>query len=378
VDILDHRALNRATLARQLLLERADISAFEALERLFGMQSQIPADPYTGLWSRLRAFDPIELSGLIAERKAVRTHLMRWTIHLVTAPDFALLRPLIQPVLDQRFLNGSPFGRLLKETGLDLRRLTEAGLELVDERPRTFPELRAALADRWPDHDAESMARGVVTFVPVVQVPPRGLWGATSRPTWASAAAWLDRPLDPTASLDQLVLRYVAALGPATVMDAQAWSGLTRLREVFDRRRPDLLIFRDERGRELFDLPEAPRPDPDTPAPVRFLPVFDNVLLGHADRARIMDDVAKRRLFGAGTIGNIGSVLVDGAVRALWRLMPGSGGRGGAIEIEPLGRLTREHRSEVGAEAGRLLELLSPGATMVRILRTGADLGRRR
>jgi hypothetical protein len=373
--MLGRKALSRATLARQLLLERADLPVADAIERLFGMQSQIPNDPYVGLWSRLRDFRPEELSRLLTERRVVRTHLMRWTIHLVTARDFALLRPLIQPVLDQRFLSGSPFGRLLRETGLDLQELTEVGRELVAERPLTFPELRSALVERWPDHDAESMARGVITFVPAVQVPPRGVWGSTGRPTWASAESWLGRPVETAPSLDELVTRYLAAFGPASVMDVQAWSGLTRLRDVFERLRPSLRTYRDEGGRELFDLPDAPRPDPDAPVPVRFLPVFDNVLLGHADRIRIADDRTRGRLFGAGTIGNIGSVLVDGGVRALWRLRAGDDA---ALEIEPLARLSRENRAAIVNEGAGLLDFLAPGADTVRILRIGADLGRRR
>ena len=359
-DRLSQRALNRATLARQLLLERTGLSVAAAIERLVGMQAQIPTDPYIGLWTRLKDFQPEELARLIERRRAVRIHLMRWTIHLATARDVDMLRPTLQPMLDQRFRTGSPFWRQLD--GIDHEELVAVGRRLVRERPYTLVELGARLRERWPEHDAESMARAVVTFVPVVQPPPRGVWGAGGGATWVSAETWLGQPIAAEPALDALVLRFLRGFGPATTMDVQAWCGLTKLGEVVDRLRPKLRIFRDEDGRELFDVPRAPRPDPDTPAPVRFMPVYDNVVLGYADRRRLLSEQARLTLFGSGSIGHLGSVLVDGTVRAVWRLERDRGGAA-TMPIDPLDRLSKEQRATVETEGSRLLAFLSPDAT---------------
>jgi len=367
-DRLSSRALNRATLARQMLLERTDLSASAAIERLVGMQAQIPTDPYIGLWTRLRDFQPEQLARLIEGKRAVRIHLMRWTIHLASARDVHLLRPTLQPMLDQRLRTGGPFWRQLR--GIDHARLVAFGRRLLAERPLTLVELGARLRERWPRYDPASMARAVVTFVPAVQPPPRGVWGQKGQATWIAAETWLGRGDPIAAAPDAMVMRYLKAFGPASVMDAQAWCGLTKLDEVVERLRPRLRAFRDEDGRELFDPPRAPRPGPDTPAPVRLLPIYDNVLLGHADRTRVLPSSARAELFGGGSIGDAGGVLVDGTVRATWRL---DRDRRGAqtMRIEPLDRLTVGERGSVEDEASRLLALLSPDGTVgaVRISR---------
>jgi Winged helix DNA-binding domain len=322
------------------------------------MQGQNPLDPYVGLWSRLDGFRPERLSGLLESRRAVRLPLLRATIHLVIAEDALRLRPLVQPVLERTFLTGSPFGRALN--GANLEAVTAAGRASMGEGPRTRGELRRLLGERWPDRDPNALAQAITYLVPVVQVPPRGLWGRTGQAAWTQLEAWGGRrDRDGTDGLDFMVRRYLATFGPATVADIQAWSGLTRLREVVDRLRPGLRTFFDEHGRELYDVPRAPLPDPDTPAPPRFLPVFDNLYLGHADRSRIVEDDVRRRLFDDGLAR--GPVLVDGFIEASWRL---AGDRGVVtLLVEPFRRLSKRHAEAVSEEGDRLLAFLAADAT---------------
>jgi Winged helix DNA-binding domain len=342
-EVLTRRTLNRALLERQLLLQRSSLSAAEAIEHLVGLQAQAPATPYVGLWSRLEKFRPEELSELIETRGAVRIALQRSTIHLVTARDCLGLRPVVQPVLDA-------FPKRLSE--LDAAGLTAAGRALVDEQPRTFAELGALLAATW-DREPADLANAVRALVPLVQVPPRGLWGRSGQARHTSAEAWLGRPLETATEPDELVLRYLAAFGPATVKDVQVWSGLTRLREMVERLRPGLRSFRDEHGAELLDLPDAPRPDPDTPAPPRFLPEFDNVLLSHADRTRVIAGEHRRRIF----VGNgiRAALLVDGFVRGTWKLDRDTA----TVSVEPFEPLSREDRVTVSEEGDRLAAFLT-------------------
>lgn len=355
-EVLDHRALNRALLARQLLLERSPADPLTAVEHLVGLQSQNPMDAYVGLWSRLRGFRPESLAGLMTGRDVVRIALMRSTIHLVSARDCRALRPLIQPVLD-RSAQGQ-FGRRL--AGVDRGELAAAGREMVEGRAATIGEIGSELTQRWPGVDPLVLGLAVRSLVPLVQVPPRGVWGARGRAAHTSAESWLGGPLDESPEVDALVARYLGAFGPASVADAQRWSGLTGLGVVFERLRAGLRTFRDERGKELFDLPDAPRPDAGTPAPVRFLPVFDNVLLGHADRSRLAaggrwDPTDPHT--GTAVIGQ-GTFLVDGFLRGVWRTETG----GAVLSVRPFTPLATGECEAVVAEAGRLGSFLSPAA----------------
>jgi hypothetical protein len=350
-EVLERRALNRALLERQMLLGRHNLSALDAVERLAGMQAQEPDAPYLGLWTRLEDFEPDELARLISDRRVVRVPLMRSTIHLVSDRDCLKLRPVIQPVLARAF-SGSPFRRKLE--GLDLDELLAAGLAYLEDRPRTRAELSALLAERWPDRDPLSLAYAITFLAPLVQVPPRGIWGESGQATWTTTESWLGRPLDPTSSPDEIFLRYLAAFGPATVADARAWSGLGGLREVFERLRPQLITFRDERGRELFDVPGAPLPDPETPAPPRFLPAFDNALLSHNDRTRIIPEEHRKMLSRDRFMRG---VLLDGFACASWKTEQ----RGGKLTlvIEPFEPLTEENRDVLAREGERLLGFLA-------------------
>ena len=350
--MLGRRALNRALLERQLLLRRRRVAVPDAVERLVGLQAQVPRDPYVALWSRLDRFRPEALAEPIAERRAVRMGLLRATLHLVTDRDALGLRPILEPVMQRTLYGQSPFGRALD--GLDVDELKAFATRLLVELPRTRAELIPFLAERWPDHDAAQLSYAAMYLLPLVQVTPRGVWGLTGRSAFTTVEHWLGRPFDAETAPEEMVLRYLAAFGPATPGDARSWSGLTGMREVLERLRPRLRTFRDERGRELFDVRGAPLPDPDTPAPVRFLPEYDNVQLGHDDRSRIVPPGLK----GWTEVG-WGSVLVDGFGAARWRAE--LDGDRATLWVEPFSKITRTDRAEISEEGERLVTFLAPG-----------------
>jgi hypothetical protein len=347
---LTQRELNRAILQRQLLLRREPVPAIDVVERLVGMQAQVPTDPYTALWSRIADFDPAELSADIEERRVVRAvMLMRTTIHLVSARDCLEIRPLIQPVVERQW-RYSPFAKAL--AGLDVDEVLDAGLALLAERPQTAGAIGKRLADRWPDRDPSSLGHAVRWLVPMVQIPPRGLWGRGGQPVLETVERWLGAPLSKKPSLDELVLRYLAAFGPATAKDFGVWSWLTGIGEVVERLRPRLVTYRDEAGRELFDVPDVALPDPETPAPVRLLPEFDNLLLSHDDRSRMADPAYR------GGPWWHGSLLVDGFLVGTWRPERRPGGM--TLRIGLYRPLADAELTDVEAEAARLVAFLVP------------------
>ncbi|MFJ3189341.1 winged helix DNA-binding domain-containing protein [Streptomyces halstedii] len=351
---LDTRALNRAALARQLLLDRAELPPLDAVAHLCGLQAQEPQEPFTGLWSRLSGFAPADLDGLLTGRRVVRTHLMRRTVHLVTADDALAWRARHDAMLRQRVLG--TYRRELE--GVDLDALAAAVRALLaDGEPRTMTGIAGALADRWPAPGRRALGEmAVAALVPMVQLPPRGLWRVRSGVRNRPLAHWLGRePLPPSPqgtdpAGEALVLRYLAAYGPAASADLRAWCGLAGLPAAVAAVRDRLVAFRDERGRELLDLPDAPRPDPDTPAPVRFLPAFDNAVLGYQDRGRIIDD-AHRGL----SVRGARMVLVDGRVAGTWTVDAGT------VDVGPLRGFSRAERTAVREEGGRLALFLSDG-----------------
>ena len=371
--VLSLRAVNRALLARQLLLERPRLPAsgparaaqvVQTIEHLVGLQAQAPFPPYYGLWSRLGGFRPDDLAALITDRSVVRIALMRGTIHLVSARDCLPLRRLVQPVIERG--TRGVFGRQL--AGVDATMLAAAGRRLVEAEPMTFSQLGQALTAHWPDHPPAALAQGVRAFVPLVQVPPRAVWGQAGQSLHTSAERWLGQRVPPAepvhpvrpasrAELAQLVTRYLGAFGPATVRDVQAWSGLTGLKAVLEQLRPALLTFRDEQGAELFDLPTAPRPGGEVPAPVRLVTEFDNLVLSHADRSRVISAEATKRLY---TVNGVipGSVLVDGFVAGMWRITRSR--NAATVTIEEFAPI--RERDALTAEAERMLAFGAPGA----------------
>ena len=354
---LSTRALNRSLLARQMLLERAGFPAERVMERLVGMQAQEPPNPYVALWSRLTDFNPDELVLLLENRSAVRaTTMLRTTIHLVTAADAVWMRPILQPVAERTFTH-TPFARAV--AGLDLGEVIAHGRALLTGAPMTIAALGKRLAERWPDRAPGALGYVIRFHVPLVQVPPRGLWGRRGQPILALTDEWLGRPMAAEAPVDELILRYLAAFGPATPADVQTWSWLTAVRPVLERLRPRLRTFRDEAGRELFDVPDGPLPDPDTPAPVRFLPEYDNLFLSHQDRSRIADPRHK----GAPYLKGV--VLVDGFIRAFWKVTRQDATA--TLLVRPLEPVAASDRRDVREEGDRLLEFAHGDASRRRV-----------
>lgn len=390
---LSVRELGRASLARQDLLARANRRGAPApvsppgsphppaadvlaeITHLVGLQSQAPDPPYVGLWTRLEAFDPQTLSALLTERRVVRIALMRGTVHLVTADDAPVLHALLRPLFVRQLRTSSQHARHL--AGLDLDDLAAAGRDALDAAPLSPADLGRALAPRWPDVPPTALAQGVRGLLPLVQVPPRGLWrarGGTST-RWATAESWLGRTGPELTDADErlsvladVALRYLAAFGPAGVADIQRWSGLTALGGVVETIRPQLVAFTGPDGRELFDLPDAPRPPAGTPAPVRFLPAWDNLLLSHVNRERIITEDRRAAMFSVNGIV-APSLVVDGAVLGRWdlRTAPGSA----TLEVTLLdARLTAAQREQTEAEGLRLLTLLAGPSTQRRVVVT--------
>jgi hypothetical protein len=353
--ILTARQINRATLARQMLLERADITAVAAVERLAGMQAQEAKPPFAGLWTRLRGFRRQELHAALCERTMVRATLMRGTIHLFSAAEYAAFRLTIQPVLTRATgMLGDRAG------GLELEPVLAAARELLTERPRTFGELRALLQAQFPAVNERALGFMVRMHLPLVMVPTDDRWSFPNNAEFALAAPWLGMPLAAEEATQRFALRYLAAFGPASVADFQTWSGLQKIRPIFEALRPRLVAFADERGRELFDLPDAPRPDQETPAPVRFLPEFDNLLLSHAERTRVIADAHRPIVYKSGNLRLLATILVDGVVSGTWRVERKR--KVATLRIVPFAPLARHVTDELYAEGEALLRFLEEDA----------------
>lgn len=355
---LDRRSLNRATLERQLLLRRSTLSVPDAVEHLVGLQAQTPHTWYVGLWSRLAGFTPELAAGPLADHSLVRMALMRSTIHLVTPDDARALRPLIQPVLDRDLYRNQTHGKPI--AGVDMAALAADAGEVLASGALTNKLLGEHLAERWPGRSSASLVYAIRNQVPLVQVPPRGLWRRSGAIAHTTADVWLGPDRTAPITLGRMVERYLAAFGPASVKDMQMWSGLTRLREIVDGMREALVVFRDESDQELFDLPDAPRPDADTPAPPRFLYDFDNLLLSYADRSRVITDAHGHSNYRTQrTIPQI--LLVDGFTAGDWsieRIRDAA-----TLTVRPYGRpFDSTDAEQIAAEGQALLEFTDPGA----------------
>ncbi|MFD6076179.1 winged helix DNA-binding domain-containing protein [Streptomyces hydrogenans] len=349
---VSRRALGRATLARQLLLTPSPLAPEEAVHHLLGLQAQNTKPPYYALAARLDDFRPEALSALMESRAVARIATLRSTVHTHTARDAVALRAFVQPGALDRGLG--MFGKRLD--GVDLDRLGALARDFVEAEPRTPGRIRERLLSEWPEADPEALAMYVRCLLPLVQVTPRGLWGRSGQVALTTTDVWFgDRTHEP-ADTDETVLRYLGAFGPASVKDMQTWCGLTRLRPAFERLRPRLLVLRDEDGTELFDLPDAPRPDASVPAPPRLLPEFDNLLLSHADRRRFVPEEHRGRTWTGNQAHRV--LLLDGTVAGLWHLAEAKGRV--TLTVEPFGRISRADRAGITAEAERILRLTVP------------------
>jgi Winged helix DNA-binding domain len=350
--MLTLRELNRATLARQMLLDRQGVSVLDAVGRLAGLQAQLPSPPYVGLWTRLRGFQRADLTRLLEERRVVRATLMRATLHLMTAEDYLLLRPALQPALT-RSMNSIAGKRL---EGLDVDRLVEAARAYFEEGSYSFADLRPLLSEVEPDRDKSALAYAVRTRLPLVQVPSGDVWGYSGKASFTTAEKWLGK--SPSGSEDprDLLLQYLAAFGPATVRDVQTWSGRMQLKQPIEEMRAELRTFRDEQGKELFDLPDAPLPSGDIPAPPRFVPDYDNLVLSHADRRRVISDEHRKKVFLSAARVRA-TFLIDGFVSGAWKVEKNR--KDATLQLEPFEPLSTEDRDALSDEGERLVRFLA-------------------
>lgn len=351
------RTLNRATLARQLLLERANMPIADAVTFLLGLQAQTTNGPYQALWNRLSDFTPEALTTLITGKSLLRATTLRTTLHLHTVPDLLTLRPLLQPVLD-RTLSSPAKTRALKADRAAVRAL---GIELLNREPMTAGELGKRLLETFPDSDPYVLAQVVQGAEILVQIPPTRIWGHGGPPLLARIENWIGQGLGEPIVLPELVLRYLKAFGPASVNDMQHWSGLTRLAPAFDAMHDQLVSFTAEDGRTLYDLPDAPRPDADTPAPVRFLPEYDNVYLGFADRRRIQSDLARARMPLVN--GYPSTFTVDGFIAGKWSLARRKDTA--HLTLTPFRPLKKRELAEVEEQGHAMAAFLTEGAAEI-------------
>jgi hypothetical protein len=350
--------MNRATLARQMLLAREKTTTLDAVERLFAMQAQWPRPPFIGLWTRVDGFTREDLVRLLVKRQAVRATFFRATIHLVTARTYLALRPTLQPMLS------GAMQTILKERlkGVDLDALLSRARRHFAKTPCTFEDLRDQFLEADPKADERALGYAVRMRLPLVQVPVAEgePWGFPSQACFAPADDWLGKPIDLTAPPKEaeLVRRYLAAYGPASAADIQAWTGLKISRAVLDALRDELVTFRDEGKRELFDLPNAPRPDEDTPAPIRFVPDYDSMIVARADERFVARPHRPRVFLSALRIA--ATLLVDGFVSGTWTLETKK--KVSAVIVKPFATLAPKSRKEVTAEGERLARFVDPDA----------------
>jgi hypothetical protein len=314
----------------------------EAVAALAGLQAQEPRPPFVGLWSRVERFSAPQLREPLRDGALVRGPLFRATMHIVTEADWSVFRGPCQPALTRAM-------RVLgdRARGLDVEAVGDTARALLQQRARTGSELRDALHEAFPDRDERALGYAARMIVPLVTVAGDDPFGFPRDPSFR-----LLEPHDSGEDPRELVRRYLAAFGPASVADAQEWSGLSGLAGAFAQLSAELVRFSDDSGRELFDLPAAPRPDAAVPAPVRYLPEFDSLVLAHADRSRLIAQRHRRHLVTKNLRVNA-TVLCDGEVCATWTVRRSR--RGATLEVRPFEALTPAAWNDIELEGRALL-----------------------
>jgi hypothetical protein len=376
-DLLSPVQLNRALLGRQHLLDRHPGPAVDVVDHLVGQQAQNAWSPYVGLWSRVSAFRQPELADAFWNRTVSRIAVMRGTIHLVTRADALLLPALTAPLFARDLRTNVQHSKALR--GLDVAAVTAAARELMEAEPRVSTELGRLLTERWPEVPPATLAYAARGTLPLVQVPPRGVWGRSGATTWTTADAWfgaatadLSDPDTLAHEQEELVLRYLRAFGPASVADVQNWSGLGGLRAVVDRLGDRVVRYRADpspgavRPRELVDVADGLLPDPGTPAPVRFLPDYDNVLLGHADRTRIVSEEHRRSLQTSNGVVPA-TFLLDGRVAGTWAVSRERGGPA-TLTVSAFATVSAADRVLIEEEAEGLVRFMADDADSHRVV----------
>jgi hypothetical protein len=355
--VLSLRDLNRTNLARQHLLERTDAPVGEVVQRLVGLQAQLAQPPYVGLWTRIRDFARDDLAAEIEHKRIVKATFLRGTLHLLTAEDYLQFRPSLQPVLT------SALEGIVKQRNavVDVPRLVRAVREFMAEQPRSFAEITTLLTGLVPDGDPGAMRYAVRTHLPMVQVPVQKRWSYPGNPQFTLAEGWLGTSLPVAERLPDLVKRYLAAFGPATVKDMETWSYLPDLQPVFETLRPELVVYRAEHSRrsELFDLPDLPIVPAETPAPVRFLPEFDNLLLAHQDRTRVVPKAFRSKVYLPG-LRVAATILIDGIVAGVWTTERVK--QTARLLMTPFESLNAGFRRELTEEGEKLVRFIEPEA----------------
>ena len=339
-----------------MLLRREKLGVVRAVEQVLALQAQIPRPPHIALWSRLQRFDREHLLKSLHARTLVRGTSMRGTLHIMSAKDFLAYRSALQPSLTADMMSVVGKGPIPS-----LETLITAGRSAFGRKARPFADVRAALQSRFPDAHERLLAYAVRMQVPLVQVPTEGeAWGFPADSDFALAEHWLKAKVGPGAGVGSLVLRYLSAFGPATTADIQSWLGIRGVAEVLAPIREKLAVFADPRGREMFDLPKAPRPDADTAAPARFLPEYDSLILAYADRSRIIDEAHRKALVTKNLVVPA-TFLVDGRVAGTWKIERKNAAA--TLKVTPFASLPKVARAELEEEGQALLRFVEPDAT---------------
>lgn len=353
--ILSIRELNRATLTRQFLIERESRPVPTVIERLVGMQAQLASAPFVGLWTRLPDFARDDLAKLIENRTIIKATLMRATLHLFSAEDYLRLHGAVQPALDAAQTSIAK----RRDGDVNVDKVLEMAEAYIGEKPRTFADISAYFTEQMPQFDIGAIRYTIRTQLPLVQVPVSGGWSYPGNPQFTLAKSWLSKPVPTENNFKTLVFRYLAAFGPATVTDLQKWSGISKLKAAVDTLKSELVIYRDETKRELFDLPNMTIPDADMPVPVRFLPEFDNLLLAHDKRTRIIADQHKSKVYLPG-LRVAATILIDGFVGGVWRVSVKK--KVATLEIAPFEKLAKGQQDALIEEAEKLVRFIEPEA----------------